>query len=203
MTLSRRVRAGLSICGRGDHRSCHTLRFLRTECPGVLHPEAEMITRNALPADQVTSDAVLQILVGPPPGGRAVGSDAFPTDDWRHLDNSITPIDICARARIAWDTFSPGPVRRIATRRRGLANRQRPAGIRRPASRTTRPLRPLQLGGRQHRRGDLYRLAPRSSPPATRPTFRLIYTPDSSIRTSPRSSPSRAARRRSQFPECH
>ncbi len=67
----------------------------------------EMITRNALPADQVSEAAMPQILVGPPPGGGAVGSDAFPTDEWRHLDNSITPADICARAQTAWNTFSP------------------------------------------------------------------------------------------------
>jgi hypothetical protein len=67
----------------------------------------EMITRNALPADQVSQAAMLQILVGPPPGAGAVGSDAFATDEFRHLDNSITPVDICARAKQAWDTFYP------------------------------------------------------------------------------------------------
>src|SRR5258705_2352062 len=67
----------------------------------------ETITRNALPADQVSQAAMNQILVGPPPGGGAVGSDAFATDEFRHLDNSITPVDLCARAQQAWDTFSP------------------------------------------------------------------------------------------------
>ena len=67
----------------------------------------EMITRNALPPDPVSQAAMLQILIGPPPGAGAVGSDAFPTDEWRHLDNSITPSDICSRALQAWNTFEP------------------------------------------------------------------------------------------------
>jgi hypothetical protein len=67
----------------------------------------ETITRNALPADQVSQLAINQILVGPPPGGGAMGSDAFATDEFRHLDNSINPVDICNRAQQAWDTFSP------------------------------------------------------------------------------------------------
>lgn len=67
----------------------------------------ETITRNALPADQVSQLAVNQILIGPPPGGGAMGSDVFATDEFRHLDNSINPVDICNRARQAWDVFSP------------------------------------------------------------------------------------------------
>ncbi|MBV8966358.1 MAG: hypothetical protein JO191_09310 [Mycobacteriaceae bacterium] len=67
----------------------------------------ELITRNALPANQVSSDAMLQILVGPPPGAGDVGADAFATDEWRHLDNSVTPADICTRAMTAWNTYSP------------------------------------------------------------------------------------------------
>jgi hypothetical protein len=67
----------------------------------------ETITRNALPADQVSQQAVNQILLGPPPGAGAVGSDAFATDEFRHLDNSANPVDLCARAQQAWDTFSP------------------------------------------------------------------------------------------------
>ena len=67
----------------------------------------ETITRNALPADQVSQAAINEILVGPPPGGGAVGSDAFATDEFRHLDNAVTPADLCSRAQQAWDTFSP------------------------------------------------------------------------------------------------
>ncbi|RDH77051.1 hypothetical protein DVS77_18150 [Mycolicibacterium moriokaense] len=65
------------------------------------------ITRNALPPDQVSEAGMLQILNGPPPGGGAMGSDAFATDQWRHLDNAKNPTDICARAQQAWNIFSP------------------------------------------------------------------------------------------------
>jgi hypothetical protein len=65
------------------------------------------ITREALPPDQVTEVAVLQILNGPPPGGGAMGSDAFATDQWRHIDNAKNPADVCARAQQAWSTLVP------------------------------------------------------------------------------------------------
>lgn len=65
------------------------------------------ITRNALPPDQVSEVGVLQILNGPPPGGGAMGSDSFATDQWRHIDNAKNPADICARAQQAWNTFVP------------------------------------------------------------------------------------------------
>lgn len=67
----------------------------------------ETITRAALPGDQVSPAALQQILVGPPPGGGAVGSDAFATDEFRHLDNSLNPGDVCARAGQAWGLFAP------------------------------------------------------------------------------------------------
>src|SRR5258707_5985505 len=70
-------------------------------------PNHETITINALPADQVSLAAMNQILIGPPPGGGAEGSDAFATDEFRHLDNSKNPGELCARAQQAWDTFSP------------------------------------------------------------------------------------------------
>ncbi|OBA94424.1 hypothetical protein A5662_19430 [Mycobacteriaceae bacterium 1482268.1] len=65
------------------------------------------ITRNALPPNQVSEIAMLEILNGPPPGGGAMGSDAFATDQWRHLDNAKNPGDICARAQQAWSIFEP------------------------------------------------------------------------------------------------
>ncbi|BBZ60049.1 hypothetical protein [Mycolicibacterium monacense] len=65
------------------------------------------VTRAALPPDQVNEIAILQILNGPPPGGGAMGSDAFATDQWRHIDNAKNPGDICARAQQAWSTLSP------------------------------------------------------------------------------------------------
>jgi hypothetical protein len=67
----------------------------------------QSITRNALPPDQVTDVAVLQILNGPPPGGGAMGSDAFATDQWRHIDNAKNPTDVCARAQQAWSILEP------------------------------------------------------------------------------------------------
>lgn len=67
----------------------------------------ERITRDALAPDGVADIAMIQILNGPPPGGGAVGSDLFPTDQWRHIDNSKNPSDICARAQQAWKTFLP------------------------------------------------------------------------------------------------
>jgi hypothetical protein len=65
----------------------------------------ETITRAALP--QIPNDVMLQILVGPPPGGGAVGTDAFFSDDYRHLDNAKNPTDMCALALQAWKTFDP------------------------------------------------------------------------------------------------
>lgn len=65
------------------------------------------LTRGALPRDQVNEVAVLQILNGPPPGGGAMGSDAFATDQWRHIDNAKNPADVCARSQQAWNVLSP------------------------------------------------------------------------------------------------
>lgn len=107
MTLPRRSRRVLSAC---TVAIMATATFFGVAAPTahafyVLNHEA--ITRAALPPDQVAQDALIEILVGPPPGSGAAGSDAFANDDWRHLDNAVTPVDICARARTAWDAFSP------------------------------------------------------------------------------------------------
>jgi hypothetical protein len=67
----------------------------------------ELITRAALPPDQVSELAMAQVLNGSPPGGGAIGSDAFATDQWRHIDNAKNPADVCARAQQAWSTFIP------------------------------------------------------------------------------------------------
>jgi hypothetical protein len=66
-----------------------------------------LITRNALPANEVDQNAMALILVGPPPGAGVVGSDAFATEDWRHLDNSNNPVELCNRATTAWNVISP------------------------------------------------------------------------------------------------
>ena len=102
----------------------------------------ETITRNALPADQVSQAAMLQILYRHAPGAGAVGSDAFATDEFRHLDNSITPVDICARAKQAWDTFF-SPV---------LLSGSQPAG----ADLANGPAARAAFGGLLHAQQDLY-----------------------------------------------
>ena len=104
MTLSRRHPLGVLVV---------IVASMAVAAPFVPRAQAfyiknhETITRNALPADQVSQAAMNQILIGPPPGAGAVGSDAFATQAFRHLDNSVTPVDICAGAQQAWDTFSP------------------------------------------------------------------------------------------------
>ena len=70
-------------------------------------PTHDRIVHDALAPDGVDPLAMAQILNGPPPGGGAVGSDAWPSDTFRHLDNAASPADICARAQEAWNVFSP------------------------------------------------------------------------------------------------
>jgi hypothetical protein len=67
----------------------------------------ERVIRDALTPVGVDPAALGQILVGPPPGGGAVGSDAFFADEFRHIDNANTPVDICARTQQAWNFFTP------------------------------------------------------------------------------------------------
>ena len=70
-------------------------------------PTHDRIVHDALAPDGVDPLAMAQILNGPPPGGGAVGSDVWPADAYRHLDNANSPADICARAQQAWNVFSP------------------------------------------------------------------------------------------------
>jgi hypothetical protein len=70
-------------------------------------PTHDRIVHDALAPDDVNALAMAQILNGPPPGGGAVGSDAFPSDTFRHLDNAANPGELCARAQQAWNVFSP------------------------------------------------------------------------------------------------
>lgn len=67
----------------------------------------ERIVRDALPGGEVDETAVLQILVGPPPGAGAIGSDAFQTDDFRHIDNAKNAAEVCALTEQAWNFFTP------------------------------------------------------------------------------------------------
>jgi len=67
----------------------------------------ERITRDALTQAAVDPATVNEILVGPPPGAGAVGSDAFFSDEFRHIDDAMNPVDICARTQDAWNFFTP------------------------------------------------------------------------------------------------
>ena len=67
----------------------------------------ERITRDALAPLGVDNTAMTQILVGPPPGAGAVGSDAFFSDEFRHIDSAKNPAEICARTQDAWNFFIP------------------------------------------------------------------------------------------------
>ena len=60
----------------------------------------ERVTRDPLAPLGVDPTGLGQILVGPPPGAGAVGSDAFFADDFRHIDNAKAPAaDAGERAR--------------------------------------------------------------------------------------------------------
>src|SRR3954466_5486130 len=107
MTLSRRHPLGVLAVVVASLAAVTSLVAFAPRAQAFYVNHHETITRNALPPDQVSALAVNQILIGPPPGGGAMGSDAFATDEFRHLDNSVTPADLCDRARVAWDTFSP------------------------------------------------------------------------------------------------
>jgi hypothetical protein len=67
----------------------------------------ERITRDALAPVGVDNTAMAQILVGPPPGAGAVGSDAFFSDEFRHIDDAKDPAEICVRMQEAWNFFIP------------------------------------------------------------------------------------------------
>jgi hypothetical protein len=86
-----------------------------TAVVGALAPPAqafqiqnhERITRDALTPLGVDQAAIGQILVGPPPGAGAVGSDAFFFDKFRHIDNANNPTEICNMTQEAWNFFTP------------------------------------------------------------------------------------------------
>lgn len=67
----------------------------------------ERVTRDALTPLGVDNATLNQILVGPPPGGGAVGSDAFFSEEFRHIDDATDPAEICARTQEAWNVFTP------------------------------------------------------------------------------------------------
>jgi hypothetical protein len=67
----------------------------------------ERVTRDALTPLGVDQAAMGQILVGPPPGAGAVGSDAFFFDKFRHIDGVNNPAEICDLTTQAWNFFTP------------------------------------------------------------------------------------------------
>jgi hypothetical protein len=67
----------------------------------------ERVTRDALTPLGVDQAALGQILVGPPPGAGAVGSDAFFSDEFRHIDGANNPVEICNLTQEAWNFFTP------------------------------------------------------------------------------------------------
>jgi hypothetical protein len=67
----------------------------------------DRVTRDALAPAGFDPATVNQVLVGPPPGAGAVGSDAFFADEFRHIDDARSPADICARTQDAWNFFTP------------------------------------------------------------------------------------------------
>lgn len=106
MLSSRRPRSGLSVA---------LVVAAIAAVVGALAPPAqafqiqnhERVTRDALTPLGVDQAALGQILIGPPPGAGAVGSDAFFADDFRHIDNANNPVEICNLTQEAWNFFTP------------------------------------------------------------------------------------------------
>lgn len=105
MLSSRRPRLGLSVA----------VVAAIAAVVGALAPPAhafqvqnhDRITRDALTPLGVDQSALGQILIGPPPGAGAVGSDAFFFDEFRHIDGANNPVDICNMTTQAWNFFTP------------------------------------------------------------------------------------------------
>jgi hypothetical protein len=141
MSASRRLRLGVPVVIAATTLVAAFFGLPAPSAKAFFVQNHELITRNALPPDQVSENAMLQILVGPPPGAGAVGTDAFFNDDFRHLDNANNPADICALAQTAWTTFVPVILSGSQTVGNGLANG--------PAARAA-------FGGLIHVQQDLY-----------------------------------------------
>ena len=154
MSLFRRPRLGLSVA---------VVVAAIAAVVGALAPPAqafqiqnhERVTRDALTPVGVDPAAMGQILVGPPPGAGAVGSDAFFADAFRHIDNANTPVDICALTQQAWNFFTPLILSGAQPAGPGgtdlVDGPARPRRLRRPGTCPAGLLLPLQLGRRQHR----------------------------------------------------
>jgi hypothetical protein len=106
MFLSHRPRLGVSVA---------VAVAAAAAVVGALAPPAqafqiqnhERVTRDALTPLGVDQAALGQILIGPPPGAGAVGSDAFFSDEFRHIDGANNPTEICNLTQEAWNFFTP------------------------------------------------------------------------------------------------
>jgi hypothetical protein len=105
MTSFRRIRLGPLIVTAAVTAVVALFGLPAPHANAFLIQNHETITRAALP--QIPNDVMLQILVGPPPGAGAVGTDAFFNEDFRHLDNAPNPTQMCTEAQQGWNTFVP------------------------------------------------------------------------------------------------
>ena len=106
MTLFRRLRPGSRVVVVAAVVAAF-FGLPTTSAQAFLIQNHDRITRDALPPAEIDGTAVAQILIGPPPGAGAVGSDAFVGDEFRHIDDAKNPADICAATQQAWNFFTP------------------------------------------------------------------------------------------------
>ena len=105
MLLSRAFELGLAVMAAATTGVAACFGLCAPKAQAFFIQNHQSITGAALP--QIPNDVMQQILVGPPPGAGAVGTDAFFGDNYRHLDNAKNPTDMCALAEQAWTTFAP------------------------------------------------------------------------------------------------
>ena len=107
MAAVRRSRLGLLAVIVATAVVTVLLAFPAPKSQAFLIQNHERVTRDALAPVGVDNAAMDQILVGPPPGAGAVGSDAYFFDEFRHIDDAKNPSEICARTVEAWNFFTP------------------------------------------------------------------------------------------------
>lgn len=107
MSVSRRLRLGVPFLIATTTAVAALFGLPAPNAQAFYIQNHERIVRDALPPGEVDNTAMLQILVDPPPGAGAVGSDAFFNDDFRHIDNAKNPAEICALTQEAWNFFTP------------------------------------------------------------------------------------------------
>ncbi len=107
MSLFRGARLGLPVAASVTAIVAALFGLPAPTADAFMVQNHDRVTRDALAPLGVDNSAMAQILVGPPPGAGAVGSDAFFSDEFRHIDNAKDPADICARTTQAWNFFTP------------------------------------------------------------------------------------------------